>query len=275
MPLKLENNLANQGIFGLIGSPVAHSLSPLMWNSAFSALAYPAVYLAFEVAESSLKEAFNGLSALGIKGINVTRPYKSAVAGLCETLIGPAAKLIAVNTVKFGSGKIIGYNTDAIAFKTILKPFCEGKNALILGNGDTAMAAAWALAQSHIGQVSVISRRETPVPDFFASPKIFFWADWNSKNLQHALRTADLVINTTPLGWKQEDKIPELETGLNKQQIFFDVNYGKNSQLTEAAVKNGCRVIDGRELLLLQAMESFRLLTELEPPEKIMRSCIF
>jgi shikimate dehydrogenase len=262
-----------QHIFGLIGHPVAHSLSPAMWNYAFAALKFPAVYLAFDVVD--LPSAFNGLRALGIKGVNVTLPHKRNAAELCEVLHPPASLLSAVNTIKFSSAGSEGWNTDAIAMCRILASLKKIGSALVLGNGGSAAAVIWALTQNKIARIFQISRKKSKAPHYLTTGTEFQSLHWNSNNLEAILPKVDLIINTTPLGWKNEDRIKEFETKLNNRQIFFDLNYSDCSHLIGAANESGCRIIDGKELLVLQAVESFKLLTDLEAPEKIMRGCIF
>ncbi|MFZ5951423.1 MAG: shikimate dehydrogenase family protein [Candidatus Rifleibacteriota bacterium] len=259
--------------FGLIGDPVAHSFSPLIWNKAFTALSYPAVYHAFKVTAGNLKNAVSGLIALGFTGINVTRPHKTAVASLCNHLHGAAKILQTVNTIKFVEGQAHGYNTDAIALEKILRNFSSRQNALILGNGGAATAVLYALQRCSLKKIVQVSRQPREKPDFAGSQLTA--RTWNKANLEQGIEESEIVINTTPLGWNDEDRLPELETKLNKQHVFIDVNYNLNSKLLIAARENGSTVIDGREPLLIQALESFRILTGLEPPEKIMRSCIF
>lgn len=272
--LKSQTN-TDQAIFALIGDPVSHSLSPAMWNAAFAALSFAAVYLAFPVCRQNLPRAFAGLPALGIGGINVTRPHKNSVADLCDVLHYPADILQAVNTVKFIEGKSHGWNTDALALQKILRNVSAPKKALVLGSGGTAAAAIWALGQSGSETIFQISRKKMPRPSFLNQTSEFVWVEWADESLAAHLGAVDLIINATPLGWKKEDCLREFETKLNKHQTFIDVNYSDCSQLIASACKAGCEVIDGRELLVLQAVESFKLLTELEAPEKIMRSCIF
>lgn len=246
-----------------------------MWNSAFAELGLAAVYLKFDVAPDDLPSAFHGLEALGIRGINVTRPHKCEAAKLCSVLHQPADLLAAVNTVRFTKAGAEGWNTDAIAMRRIFASRPDIKSALILGNGGSAAAAIWALAQTKVGQIIQVSRKKATNPTYLPNGTEFQALNWTSENLATALAAVDLIINATPLGWKKGDRIKEFETKLNNRQTFFDLNYSDCSQLIMAAKESGCRIIDGKELLVLQAVESFKLLTDLEAPEKIMRGCIF
>ena len=98
---------------------------------------------------------------------------------------------------------------------------------------------------------------------------------WNNKNFAYALEESDIIINTTPLGWSSEDHIPEFDKNLDKGKIFIDFNYAPDSKLAASARNRGCVVIDGRELLFEQGIESFSLLTGKDAPEDVIRSCIY
>ena len=110
------NITGHTGLTGLLGSPVAHSVSPLMHNEAFRYLGLDYVYLCFDVTEETLPQAVEGLKACGIKGFNLTMPNKNKIVELLDEL-SPTAQLIgAVNTVRNDNGKLKGFNTDGYGF---------------------------------------------------------------------------------------------------------------------------------------------------------------
>ena len=110
------NITGHPGLTGLLGSPVAHSVSPLMHNEAFRYLGLDYVYLCFDVTEETLPQAVEGLKACGIKGFNLTMPNKNKIVELLDEL-SPTAQLIgAVNTVRNDNGKLKGFNTDGYGF---------------------------------------------------------------------------------------------------------------------------------------------------------------
>jgi shikimate dehydrogenase len=262
-------------VYGIIGDPVEHSLSPSIWNSAFKEVYPDGVYVPFKVNTENLASAIRGLQALNVIGINITRPHKSDAAKLCSKLNPPASSLKAVNTIRFSPNEIEGWNTDATGFKNILQNLELPDTALILGSGSSSRSIIWALEQSGIKNFFQISRKESLRPDFLDNTSKFQNFSWNADNLNKLISACKLVINTTPLGWNSEDKLDELAQNLTSEKIYIDLNYAENSQLLAAAKKARCTVINGKELLLAQAYDSFRLLTGLEPPQKIMRSCIF
>lgn len=260
-------------VFAIIGDPVAHSLSPSFWNAALCHLKHDAIYVPLRAENQNSAIAFAGLKALNISGVNVTMPLKSSFAGFCDKLHYPADVLGAVNTVKF-SEITEGWNTDAIALKKIfssLKPF---NKALVIGAGASAQAVLWALSEVGIKAVVQISRRfgqsvVTKNTDFHKE------LAWHKKNFAYAIAESDIIIHTTPLGWKKDDFIAELEEFLDQNKIYVDLNYAPDSKLIAAAHKCGCKVVDGRELLIEQGLASFRILTGLEPPQQLIRDCVY
>lgn len=262
-------------LYGIIGDPVEHSLSPLIWNSAFELVAPENVYVPFKVSANEIEEAIAGLKALNVAGINVTRPHKKAAAMLCSKLNQPADLLKAVNTIKFSNQGIEGWNTDATGFSQLLENLPNPDKALVLGSGGSSRAIIWALEQAKVKSIFQISRKKQNRPEFLNEKIEFLNFAWNSENLKNLICECEMIINTTPLGWKKEDRLFELSENLTSQKTYVDLNYQASSQLLADARKSGCRTLDGRELLLAQGASSFKLLTGIEPPTKIMRSCLF
>lgn len=98
---------------------------------------------------------------------------------------------------------------------------------------------------------------------------------WNSKNFAYSVSESDIIINTTPLGWKPEDDIPELRTYLTSDKTYMDFNYSSCSKLIQSAAEKNCKVVDGLELLLRQGMESFKIFTGVCVPDNIMREALY
>jgi len=136
------------GVFGVIGWPVAHSLSPAIHNAAFAALGLDKTYLGLPVPPGMVLEALAGLRALGFEGANVTMPHKAAVADGVDELSDDARLLHAVNTVVVDGQRLVGHNTDAPGFDRFLRRDAgfdsEGRTALIYGAGGAARACALA-----------------------------------------------------------------------------------------------------------------------------------
>ncbi len=141
-------------IFGILGRPVAHSLSPVMHNAAFRHLGINAVYVAFPVTD--LAQAVAGFRGLGIGGVSVTIPFKEEIIPLIDELDPRAARIGAVNTVVNRDGRLTGYNTDWLGAVTALtaKISLKGRHVLILGAGGASRAIAYGIIQAG-GRVSL------------------------------------------------------------------------------------------------------------------------
>src|SRR6204780_3109644 len=149
----------NAQIFGIMGCPVEHSLSPIMHNAAFEALGIHAVYVPFLVKPEDLGKAALALRALGISGVNVTLPHKGAVIEFLDELDPSAKQTGAVNTIVQKNGKLCGYNTDAAGFLLSLHKDGHfdpmGKKVVILGSGGAAAAVAMALAGAGVRRIVI------------------------------------------------------------------------------------------------------------------------
>lgn len=268
-------------LYGLVGQPVSHSLSPTFWNAAFGTLNINAAYVALSVLPENIKTAFLGLQATGFVGINITRPYKYDAYGFCSILHDAARETGVVNTIKFHAEGAEGWNTDATGLLCILKKFdLPHGNVLILGDGASSRSAIWALREYGVETITQIARKfkedyqeKSEKKENFE--KNFTKLCWNSKNFTNSVHISDIIINTTPIGWQEKDDIPELRNGFDKGKSYIDFNYSKVSRLLHWASQKGSLVIDGRELLYHQGLEAFKLLTNLEPPAEVIRSSIF
>ncbi len=272
-------------VYALLGDPVAHSLSPVFWNAAFRHSGIDAIYIPLRVEEAKASLAFSGLAAMHVAGINVTRPLKRKAAEYCSLLHEPAHSTGVVNTIRFGNGSGEGWNTDVTGLHRILsRQLQPDSRATVMGNGASAQTALWALKSTGITRVFQIARSFANQPcntdkhfetNFAAAGIQVDRLAWSEKNFSYALGESDIIINTTPLGWTPEDFVPELDRYLEKNQIFVDFNYAPESKLVASARKRGCVVIDGRELLFEQGVESFKLLTGSEAPAEVIRQCIY
>lgn len=262
-------------LVGIIGWPVEHSCSPLMHNAAFQALGLNWCYLAMPVAAEQLVEAVRGLVALGFVGVNVTIPHKERVLGLADELDGAAAAIGAVNTLVFREGRIFGYNTDWLGVRATLNRIeaePAGKKALVLGAGGSARAVIYALAQAKIGTILVAARRPQAVQALEELAAVEY-VPWQELNLARAAESADLIINTTPLGMSPHIHLsPPLPPEVfNSSQKVFDLIYNpRETRLLACARSKGAVTIDGSLMLVEQGREAFRLWTGIEPPLEVM-----
>jgi shikimate dehydrogenase len=265
-------------VFAVIGDPVEHSSSPGLWNRAFCDLSYNAVYVAMRVRINHLKTALLGLQAANVAGINLTMPHKIEAVKYCTQLHSPADSLGSINTLWFKQDGMHGYNTDATGFLRLLKNCSKAgscKKALVLGAGGAARAVIWALGQYGIKNIKQISRKKSEGLEFLKKSIEFKNFGWHEKNFKELVSDSHLIVNATPIGLKNNDSLGLLTDNLCADKLYIDLNYNLGSRLLADARSSGCEVVDGRELLLLQAADSFGLMTGLKPSEKIMRSCLF
>ncbi len=262
-------------VYGIIGVPLEDSLSPVFWNRAFGVKGINASYLPFPTGLAELAPALSGLKACGVCGVNVTTPLKTEAASLCQQLHGAAHDLGAINTIRFNK-QLEGWNTDATGLQRVLARFePDKKRILVMGNGASAGSAAWALQNIGAKHIKIIARNPDRANKFLKASDLIKKLAWENKNLAMAIRESDIIINTTPLGRKKEDFVVELKECLDQNKVYVDLNYVPFSRLLLSASESGCKVVDGRELLLQQGLESFRILMQTEPPEEIMRESIF
>jgi len=235
-------------LFSIFGNPVAHSRSPLMHNTVFKNLNYPACYTRTHLLDGNrLKETF---FALGLSGANVTVPHKEAAFEACDEVRGFAKKIGVVNTLVEENGKLIGYNTDADGFIYAISEFKNIKNILVLGAGGTAKALVSRFLEDDLN-VSVLNRSATRLAYFEKlNCKCFTWDDFN-------LQDYDLVVNTTSAGLSDENlPAPEdiITHILEHTNYVADAIYGKLTPFLVLAKEKNLTYKDGVDMLLGQGV---------------------
>ncbi|MEO1133053.1 MAG: shikimate dehydrogenase [Cyanobacteria bacterium J06639_1] len=270
-------------LFGLIGHPVSHSLSPAMHNAALTALGIDAAYVPFPVAPRHLEQAIAGLEAIGVGGFNITIPHKQAVLPLLKSASDTARAVGAVNTVyRLPDGGWGGRNTDVEGFTRPLPALnWRGRKALVLGSGGAARAVIQGCLQLGFAAVRVVGRSgarlsllETEWPDFV---RPILWNDVGS-----VLADSDLVVNATPVGMHSDSdreaisKSPISEADIAQlpdAAIVYDLIYTpRPTRLLSLAKKRGLLAIDGLEMLVQQGAIALSLwLGDREVPVGVMR----
>jgi shikimate dehydrogenase len=289
---------------GVLGDPVHHSLSPVMHNAALRDLGLDWVYLALPVAAEKLAAVLEGLEAIGCRGLNVTLPHKQAAARLATSLTPLAGRLGAVNTlVPREGGGWLGANTDVEGFLAPLRqglpdtddggrPW-SGRQAVVLGCGGSARAVVAGLVELGMGRIRVAGRSAAGLDAFLAgcaawSPALdpLIWREEPPErpgDLHNALETADLVVNTTPVGMATAaDPLAATRTPLRADQLaalpagatVYDLIYTpRPTALLRLAQERGCGTIDGLEMLVQQGAAALRLWSGLEQvPVATMRA---
>jgi shikimate dehydrogenase len=251
----------------LLGHQISYSRSPDMHNAAFAALGLDWTYELFDVAPGELPAALKRLRNLDVAGANVTIPHKQSVMQHMEAIDPEAVKARAVNTIVRHGERLIGSNTDIAALRAAIaglgiEPL--GAKAVILGAGGSARAAAVALEGAH---VTFVSRHPEDVDVPGRTIK------WEDAALQAQVRTADVLVNATPLG--RRDEMPIRPAALPSHGVVIDLVYVTGgTPLVRKARSLGLRTVDGWEILLAQGARSFELWTGQTAPLSTMRETL-
>ncbi len=259
-------------VYGIIGNPVSHSLSPIMHNVAFKELGIKAVYGAFLVKEENLKKAVEGIRALNIKGLSITIPHKESIMKFLDEIDRVALKIGAVNTIVNENGYLKGYNTDWIG---VLKAFTKNeveikdKKVVIIGAGGASKAVVYAIKAGGAKEIEVYNRTFEKAK---ALEKNFGIIAKPWEELKNA--SGDIIIQTTSVGLKSW-KSPVEEEVLSRFKIAMDIVYIPLKTKFLSLAEKYAKVIDGLQMLLYQGVEQFRLWTGIEPPVKLMEEAIY
>ena len=261
---------ADTSLYGLIGNPVAHSLSPVMHNQAFAASGYNGVYLAFRVTDPAA--AIRGIRALDLKGISVTLPHKVAVMKYLDEIDETAGQIRAVNTIVNNQGRLIGYNTDCAGALQALKTrtSIKDKSVALIGAGGAARAIGFGLAAAG-GRVTIFNRSRTPGERLAADLQAEFLplSDWQPD--RH-----EILINTTPVGmYPETDATPIPKEDLSKEMVVMDIVYNPiKTRLLKEAENIKCRTVNGIAMFVFQGAHQFELWTGQKAPVDVMRQAV-
>jgi len=258
-------------IYGILGRPVAHSLSPAMHNAAFRELGVNAIYAAFPVTD--LAQAVAGLRGLNIQGASVTIPFKEEIIPWLDSLDPQAACMGAVNTVVNRQGRLTGYNTDWLGAVTALKGRTEiaGKHFFILGAGGAARAIAFGVFQEG-GRFTLT---DLDMPRAAALARDLGGEAVTLNDLAQC--PATILINATPVGLAPDvEGIPIDPNLLPRFTLVMDIVYRPlTTRLLREAELRGCAVIDGLQMLIHQATAQFELWTEKKAPLEVMSKAAY
>ena len=269
-------------VYGLIGDPVDHSLSPAIQNAAFQSASLDAVYVAWHVQRSGLRSAVQGLRALGVLGFNVTTPHKTVIARHLDRLDNLASRVQSVNTVKNERGRLTGFNTDGMGAINALEEAGASLNQrpiLLIGAGGAGRAIAYALAEKGCKFTFMnrtISKARLVAKSIRSQFKIHVAiAPLSRKNLQQLLAEAEIIINASSMGMNGKSNLPIKPTWLRPEHYMFDLVYRPlQTTLLQYASLAGARTITGLDMLVNQGACSFSLWTGRKAPLVEMRQAI-
>ncbi len=257
-------------VYGLLGRPVAHSLSPALHNAAFAHARLNAVYLPFEA--RSPQELLDSIGAFRLAGLSVTHPHKQSILRLLDAVDLLAESIGAVNTVVVrGGGKLFGCNTDYVGLLRTLQRHValEGARVLLVGAGGAARACAFALATAG-AFISVTARRS-------AAARALARAIGGETVPRVALRRRrfDAIVNCTPVGQTPDVDASPLQANELNGRVVFDLVYNPiETQLLRLARRRGCRIVPGWQMLVEQGAAQFEIWTGLRAPLAVMRRAV-
>ena len=268
----------NTKVIALIGNPVKHSLSPKIHNYLIKRYSKEAVYVAFEFSPEDLITAFKGIKKLGFAGLNVTMPFKEEVFKLVDKTDGPSSIIKSVNTVKFYPKERIsrGFNTDVDGF---IKSVDDSnfkwheKQCLVIGAGGSAKSTIYGMLKKKVREIYVYSRTREKIYEIInnfksmGSGRIKVLQSIN--DMDDKIKWIDLIVNCTPIGMNvgsYKNKMIVPESWNLKGKVVFDMVYKPvETGLVKKAKREGAVIINGLDMLLNQAMFSFKIWFNLMP----------
>ena len=271
---------------GFFAKPASHSLSPLMHNLAFSHWGIDAVYLAFEVDQTNLRQAVESIRTLDMLGVNVSMPNKTAVLAYLDQL-SPEAELIgAVNTIVHQEQRLIGYNTDGMGFVRSVNETghpIKNQKIVVLGAGGAAKAIVVQMALEGAQEITIYKRLNAtflPLKEYFVKVsektgcpiRLHDYADESQLALD--LSQANLLINATDIGMgSKKDQLPIADVKLLHSQLaVFDLIYSPSeTRLIQEAKKMGIKAYNGLGMSIHQGAIAFELWTHQEMPVQNIR----
>ncbi len=257
-------------LYGVIGDPIAHSKSPMIYNAAFAALSMNAVYVPLRVPSDELSSFLDDEKRLGFRGLSVTIPHKEGVLETVTEAEDMVRSIGAANSLRFENDRVHAFNTDCTAAVECLGVPLAGKRTLVLGAGGAAKAIVFGLHQA--GAKVVVASRTRERADEVVRPWGCQAVDWDAR---HDV-SADIVVNCTPLGMSPRTEESPIEAAfLNQSMIVFDTVYTpERTLLIRQAEAAGCTVVTGVEMFVRQAVRQFKLLTDRDAPVDVMRAAL-
>ena len=254
--------LQHKKLFGVIGDPISHSISPYMQDYFIQTFKLKACYHAFRVPPDELQQAIRGARALGFGGLNVTVPHKTAVLPFIDSVDDTARRIGAVNTLHFCEGKITGYNTDVSGFLQNLATeniSLQDRHVFILGAGGAARAVAFAAREAGAARIQIYNRTPSRAHELARA------VDGQPASLEEIMMmpAEGVVVNATTVGM-----MPNVEESPLPEELFFanliyvDLVYNPvQTRFLAFAKKSGARTVDGLGMLIFQGIQALQIWT--------------
>ncbi|PLT34627.1 shikimate dehydrogenase [Bacillus sp. V5-8f] len=268
-------------IYGVMGDPIEHSMSPEIHNDAFINHNINACYHHFHVRQAELADAVRGMKAIGVSGFNVTIPHKEAIIPLLDEVDELALAIGAVNTVVKRDGKLIGYNTDGNGFLQALREqytvSMAGKKILIVGAGGAARGIYFTLVKEGADSVDIANRTLEKAEKLVAECPY----PTNSRTLsiteaEEGLGDYDVIIQTTAAGMSPHiDASPIEITNIKKGAFVSDIIYNPlQTKLLKEAERHGAGIQNGLGMFAYQAALAFEIWTGIFPDTNRMKEIV-
>lgn len=267
-------------VFGVIGDPIAHSLSPVLHNAAYRKTGFDGVYLPFRIPSEALEETLREFDALDVEGYSVTIPHKEAVLDLVDSPDAQSDEVGAANTLYKSGGEWLATNTDYDAIVETVKEGLgqmpggsediDNRRVLILGAGGVARAAAQAMKDQ--GASVAITNRTRKRSRALAKELDCKFLEWSNRGSE----ICDVLINCTSVGMHPNlDESPYEEHWLRQEMLVFDTVYTpENTLLLKQAKERSCQTVSGVRMFVRQAAKQFELFTNQEAPLAYMEETL-
>ncbi len=256
--------------FAIIGSPVSHSLSPIMHNYWFKKYNIDAEYELLDIDKSEIQNVIDKIKNKEIKGINVTLPYKKSVIPFLSKTINDANETHSVNTVMLDQkNNLIGENTDVFGFqaaylKSIPNQEKKNKKVLVLGAGGVAPSIILALLKSKIHNIALSNRtyeKSLFLKKKFKNLNIIKWNDFSKE-----VNKFDIIINATSLGLSSSNEFDSDFSNFNKNMVYIDTIYNPaETKMIKYFKSNKIRTHNGLNMLIYQGQKAFYLWNKINP----------
>ncbi|WP_428236849.1 shikimate dehydrogenase [Gracilimonas sp.] len=268
----LQSESSRQPHYLLIGSPISHSISPLMHNTALDHHGLKAEYHAVAVRNSEISSLIAHFNRLEFLGANITIPYKETLFDAMDTLGLEAAQIGAINTIVKRDGKIIGENTDEYGFRVPIEEYEDelaGERAIIFGTGGATKAICYALRELGVEEIVMVSRRPGRY-DEQSDIRMCNYENWSAY-----AEEAAIIINATPLGMTPNtdaSPVKDQEVELLSDKICYDVVYNpRETKFLKQAKTVGGIPVEGLDMLIYQGAKAFKLWTGQEFPTGLIK----
>lgn len=266
------------GRCGIIGHPVAQSLSPAFQSAAFAHCGLQTVYERWDTPPSALEARIAGLRSHDLLGANITIPYKEAVFPLLDELGGQSARVGAVNTIVNRQGRLFGFNTDGPGFVAALRNVAhfepEGKAILLLGAGGAARGIAFALAEARTQRIAIANRDGARALRLAADVAAGGFRESNHVPLPASLAGYDAVVNCTSIGMHggpAPESLPADLATAKPGALVVDIVYApEETPFLAAARARQLPTLGGLPMLIYQGALAFELWTGLAAPVDVM-----